>query len=301
MTTATTGHERSPVTASAPRTVWIDCEVHVFPPQWCGRGFAPPPDEPVLRRVVYDHPERDAALSRATVEDLLEEMDRAGVDRALIMGLPWRSAERCRAHDDYVARCVREHPGRLSGLGLLPRPGTADPRDVVRRCADLGLRGVKAIPSWQGWRLDDPALAPACEELAARGMILMTHVDHAFVAPERADLPYHVLEVARRHPDLRILAAHLGGLLCLYELHEPVRRIMRNVRFITSVPLTVPMVRFAVEAVGARRLAFGTDFPFNPSHDQASVRRAVEALRLAPDDQRLVAGAAIAPWLEAAQ
>jgi predicted TIM-barrel fold metal-dependent hydrolase len=272
-------------------TVWVDSEVHLLPPEWCRPDHQPRGGEDVLQRVVYDHPEREAALSQATAEGLMAEMERAGIDRAVIMGLPWRDPGLCWQNNAYIAQVVREHPGRFTGLGVLPPPGSTDLRDAVRRVAEeYGLEGVKVIPSWQGYRLDDGAFAPALGELVVREMVLVPHTDHLFVPPGEADTAYALYAVGRRYPELKVMAPHLGGLLCLYALHPPVKPALGNMLFVTSVPTTMQMVTFAVKAVGARRVAFGTDFPFNPSHDQRSLRRALEALPLDEDDRRLVAG-----------
>jgi len=272
-------------------TVWVDSEVHLFPPEWCEPRYQPPATEHVMRRMIFEHPEREQALSRATAEGLLNEMGRTGIDRAVVMGLPWQEPELCWRNNAYIAQAMRRSPDQLIGVGVLPPPSRGSVRDGVRRVADEGLRGVKVIPSWQGYRLHDPVFAPALEEMQARGLVLVPHTDHAYLAPDTSDTPHGLFEVARRYPGLRILAPHLGGMLCLYALHPPVRSVLANILFITTVPSTMIMVRFAVEAVGADRVAFGTDFPFNPSHDQATLRQAFAQLALAPESARRIAGA----------
>ena len=273
------------------KVVWVDSEVHLLPPEWCPPHYQPPTQEAVMRHMVYDHPEREMALSRASVEGLLAEMEAARIDRAVIMGLPWQDPEMCWRNNVYIAEVVQRYPGRFIGLGVLLPPDSGNLRGAVRRVAlEYGLKGVKVIPSWQGYRLNDRVFEPALEELIAHDLVLVPHTDHLFVPPDQADTAYGLYEVGRRYPELRILAPHLGGLLCLYALHAPVKPALENMLFVTTVPTTMQMVMFAVEAVGAERLAFGTDFPFNPSHDQRTVRQAFEALPLTDDDKRLIAG-----------
>ena len=278
---------------------WVDGEVHLFPPEWCRAGYRPPAAETAIRRLIYEHPEGGTALSRASVEGLLAEMDAAGVDRAVIMGLPWQDPEMCWRNNAYIAQAVRRYPDRFVGLGVLPSPDLEDPRDGVSRIAEqYGLRGVKVVPSWHGYRLNDPAFEPAIEQVIDYDMVLMPHTDHLFVSPADGDAAYGLYAVARRFPDLRILAPHLGGLLCLYNLFPRVAGDIRNVLFITSVPATMPMVEFAAAAVGVERLAFGTDFPFNPSHDQRTVMEEFEALRLDDSGKALIRGENLLRFLE---
>jgi hypothetical protein len=269
----------------------MDSEVHLFPPEWCDARFTPPPAERAIRTGIYEHTEGRLALSMATADGLLTEMAVSGIHKAAIMGLPWNEPEMCWRNNQYIAETVREHAGTFIGFGVLPPPAKLNLRDGVRRMADeFGLRGLKVIPSWQGFRLNDPLFAPALEELIRQNMVLVPHTDHMFKAPEQSDTAYSLYEVARRYPELGILAPHLGGLLCLYNLHEPLRPALNNIMFITSVPATMKMVSLAVEAVGAERVAFGTDFPFNSPHDQHTVRASLEALGLNQETVRLIAG-----------
>ncbi len=204
-------------------TVWLDAEIHLLPPEWCAGGFVPDASETVLRRVLYDHPDRDVALAQASETGLLREMARSGVQGGVIMGLPWLDPALCRRNNEYIAQVVRGHPACFVGLGVLPPPHACDLREEIARVQDLGLRGVKAIPAWQGYRLNDAAFTHALEELASRGMVLMPHTDHLFLDPDQADTAFSLYEVGQRYPELKILCPHLGGLLCLYHLHPPVR------------------------------------------------------------------------------
>ena len=58
------------------------------------------------------------------------------------------------------------------------------------------------------------------------------------------------------------------------------------------------MVKFAITTVGAERLVFGTDYPFNPSHDQRTVRALFEALDLEDAQKTLICGHNISKFLK---
>ncbi|MFC1673132.1 amidohydrolase family protein [Pseudomonadota bacterium] len=272
------------------KRVWTDAEVHLLPPQWCRADYTPPAGEDVLMRVVYNHPERENALSRATAEAALEEMNRAGIECSVIMGLPWRAPEMNWLNNDYIREVVEMYPGRFIGMGMTPPPDLEDPRDAVRKISDeYGFPGVKVIPSWQGFSLDDPIFAPALEEMVDRNLVLEPHTDHGFMSPTKYDSVHSLFEVAKRYPELRILAPHLGGLLCLYSLHAPMKDVLKNITFVGSVPTSLKMIEFAVAAVGADRVTFGSDFPFNPSHDQCSLIDTVEGLNLMEEEKDMLA------------
>jgi hypothetical protein len=279
--------------------MWVDAEVHLFPPEWCRPGYFPEGDETVMRAKIYDHPERAAALSQAHEEGLLAEMERAGIDRAVIMGLPWKSAARCWENNAYIADVVQRHPGKFAGMAVIPSPRSSNAEESVKRAlGDYGLSGVKVVPSWQRYRLDDADFEPALQRLLDADAILMPHTDHGIVDPAQGDPVYGLYAVASRHPDLRILAPHLGGMLCLYELYGPAAPALQRVMYITTVPLSMPMVELACRVVGPQRLAFGTDFPFNPAHDQCSLKNAFADLALSEDAQASIAGRNVWRFLE---
>lgn len=271
---------------------WIDAEVHLFPREWCVDGWRPPATESVLLKTVFDHPDRDLALAGAHLEGLLAELDRSGVHGAVIMGLPWLDPELCDRNNAAVAEAANAHPDRFIGLGLLPPPDRGDPVEAVARIREVhGLKGVKVIPAWQGWRLDDAAMDPVYREVAARGLVLFPHTDHPYLPDDGFDPPHRLFRVIQRHPDLKVAAPHLGGLLAAYGLYGPVREALKNVLFVGSVPKTMPMIRWAVEAVGIDRVAFGTDFPFNPSHDQRTMKQELLAMGFSAEELDRLAGA----------
>jgi predicted TIM-barrel fold metal-dependent hydrolase len=83
--------------------------------------------------------------------------------------------------------------------------------------------------------------------------------------PGRADTPLRdYVWLAGQYPDLKLILAHLGGLLPFYELNQAIKKIMQNVYFDTAaVPLLYqPQVyKLVTEVVGADRILFGSDYP----------------------------------------
>jgi predicted TIM-barrel fold metal-dependent hydrolase len=286
-----------PLTLST-NPLWIDAEVHVLPPEWCNRDYYPAMSENVMRRVVYDHPERAEALRGATYEALRESLAACGLDGAVLLGMPWKDDDMNWRNNAYIADVLKKGDPHIYAMGLLPAPG-ADLRDAVKRIGDMGFRGVKVIPSWQDYVLDDAVLEPALDEMEKGGLILYPHTDQAYLPPAGRDPPHALLAVARRHPNLKILAPHLGGLLALYALHAPVSAALKNILFIASLPTTMRMTLYAVDAIGADRIAFGTDFPFNPAHDQAAICRAFEALPLENAARDAIKGQNLVDFLNA--
>jgi aminocarboxymuconate-semialdehyde decarboxylase len=72
--------------------------------------------------------------------------------------------------NDHMARCVNENPKRFVGLGTLPMQSPELAVAELKRCMELGLKGVQIGRHINKWMLGDPALLPvfkAAEELDA--------------------------------------------------------------------------------------------------------------------------------------
>jgi predicted TIM-barrel fold metal-dependent hydrolase len=242
----------------------IDFHAHVFPDvvraerdrftardAWCG--------------TLYGDPTRKLA----TAEDVLGAMDRAGVDRTVLLGFPWHDPAICALHNDYLIESVRRYPDRLLGFGIVqPGAGAAAAQELAR-CLDHGLLGCGEIgPDGQGFRLDDTALlAPVAEVLTAYDRPLLTHssepLGHAYDGKGTV-WPGQILALATAFPALRIVAAHWGGGLPFYELMPEVAAALTNVYYDSAASpylYRFDIFRQAVALVGAERILWGTDYP----------------------------------------
>ncbi len=201
-----------------------------------------------------------------SADELLQRMDRAGVDMALAWLQPPYMREVGPANA-YVARAMRDHPDRILGFGWAdPHLGIEKSRDEVRRCIeDHGLYGVKLNGAQNSFYVDDPALSlPLVEEVAARGSILAFHVGaDAFEQTH----PFRVAKVARLFPELPILMVHMGGVghADLTDAAIEFAAECPNLTLIGSAARTGSILK-AVRTLGAGRLCFGSDTPFELMH-----------------------------------
>ena len=79
-----------------------------------------------------------------TADELLREMDRAAVDKALIWPKPPYNKD-IAPENRVVSEAIRAHPDRLLGFGWInPRLGAAATTDTIRRCfEEYDFYGVK--------------------------------------------------------------------------------------------------------------------------------------------------------------
>lgn len=250
----------------------IDCHVHLYPedaiaaPQtWAAaRGEA--------RWAAMVGPRSDGGPGLqgwANLARLLRDMDAAGVDRAVLLGWYWEHAATCAEQNRFYAECVRRHPDRLEAFATLHAgAGTAAVTAELARCREEGLTGIGELcPPAQGFGYDDPVLAAALERAGDWRWPVNLHVTEPAgrAYPGRVETPFlELLALAARHPAVRFVLAHWGGLLPFFELNRAVAKPLANVFYDTAAsPLLYRPEVFSLvaKAVGAERIVYGSDYP----------------------------------------
>ncbi|MDQ4058763.1 MAG: amidohydrolase [Actinomycetota bacterium] len=99
----------------------VDAHVHVF--KAVGERYP---------RTV--HPMFPADME-SRVEDLLHTMEKSGIEHAVLVPVS--------EHDDYLADCLREYPGRFAGIGVLAADLSNDAGDAKRRFSEVGIKGLR--------------------------------------------------------------------------------------------------------------------------------------------------------------
>ncbi len=241
----------------------IDGHTHAFPPEiiqnrtdYCVRDgwFS----------LLYENPK--AKLTSET--ELLASMDRSGIERAVIAGFPWADAGLCREHNAWMAEVCRDHPERLSFLGIVV-PGDRDDGKDAARAFDAGAVGIGELNAdAQAFSIDDPRDTAAIVEVCATlGKAIMFHgsepVGHAY--PGKGDAtPGKLVKWLAAFPAQPVVFAHWGGGLPFYELMPEVRRLAANAVYdcaATTYLYDFSIFRTVIDIVGKDRVIFGSDFP----------------------------------------
>jgi L-fuconolactonase len=240
----------------------------------------------------YEPPVPDPA-SRGTVEQLLFEMDRYGVDQAVLV---CARIEHNADNNDYGAECVRRFPDRLhqfadvdcSWTDTYHTPGAAERlEETVRRHRPKGFTHYFRSDDDGSWLLSDEGLrfiAKAAEH----------HQIASFAIPPR--LQAILRQVAERHPTVPFLCHHLGGARAAEPPPYPLfKEILASARlpnihvkvsgfgYASTVGYEYPysdcawIVRGLYEHFGPDRLCWGSDYP--PVRWYMTYQQALEAFR----------------------
>lgn len=225
--------------------------------------------------------------------DLIETMDRAGVDRALI----WLKPPYDRNIDpenQTVYAAAKAYPGRFLPFGWTnPRLGHPRAADAIRQCFEgYGFLGIKFNGAQDEYLIDDDHLAmPLIEMAAGYGKPIAFHIGAD--SPENTH-PYRLRRIAQAFPETTFLMVHMGGASSPALAHSAIEVALAcpNVVLIGSA-IDEGYILLALKTLGAGRVCFGSDTPFGLMHVRLAMYRAL--LRdFSLDDQEMVLGKNIA-------
>ena len=154
-------------------------------------------------------------------------------------------------------RLQQQYPELLIAFGTL-HPDFPDCAGEIRRIRELGLHGLKFHPDFQQFHIDDPCMDKIYEAVGGTLPLLFHTGDSRtqFSKPER------LLNVHKKYPDLKLIAAHLGG---YSEWDRAMRYLVGQDIWLdtsSSIRFIGPQeARKLVEAHGTDRVLFASDYP----------------------------------------
>jgi L-fuconolactonase len=269
----------------------VDTQVHIW-----GEDT---PERPWPKRHA---PHRPRPLGR---DELLVEMETAGVDRVVIVPPSWEGDR-----NDLALEAAAAHPQRFAVMGRLDPLDAASRGKIATWRRQPGMLGLR-------FTFHTPALMPLLTE---------GHMDWVWAEAEKAGVPIYVLvphrlvslmdRVAERHPGLRLVMDHLSmatdrkGPEAFAEFGEVLKIARRpNVAAKASgmpryaddgypFPSLLPYLRQAYDAFGPRRLFWGTDFTRSPISYRQHVTLFMDEIPwLTREDKAWVMGRAACEWL----
>jgi len=266
----------------------IDFHTHVFSPQIKKNRNRYIDNDPCFA-VLYS--KKEAKL--ATTEELIDSMDKAGIDISVIVNIGWMTHELCIETNDYILESIARYPQRLIGFGTVqpqsPRAAIAE----IERCVQGGAKGIGEMrPDMQLFDLgDEEIVLPFVEALRKHKLILLTHasepVGHEY--PGKGIItPDTLYPFITRYPDLTIVCSHWGGGLPFYALMPEVKQAMKNVLFDTAASpflYSSQIYHQVSQLVGADKILFGSDYPLLT---QTRLLQEINAADLPEEAKRLI-------------
>ncbi|MCL2433005.1 MAG: amidohydrolase family protein [Clostridia bacterium] len=157
----------------------------------------------------------------------------------------------------FIASCVRQHPDKLIGFSTL-HPDSHDLGEQINNMLANNIKGVKMHPDFQRFHLDGKRAMAIWEALEGRLPVLLHVGDYR----TEYSKPARLLNVIKRFPKLKIIAAHFGG----WSEWENAVKILAGQDIYVDTSSTQFMcgpekVRRFIDDYGPERVLFGSDWP----------------------------------------
>lgn len=234
----------------------IDFHTHIFPDKIAQRTIA-----------LLSEKGDMTAFSDGTVNGLLSEMEKAGVDISVTLPVMTNPAQfdSINRYAAEINELFRDKERRLiSFAGIHPMCENID--EKMSFIKKSGFLGVKIHPDYQGTYIDDEGYVKILECAKEHDLIVITHagVDVAYKGEPVKCTPERALKLIRRVPYSKFVLAHLGA----NEMSDEVLDLLcgEDVYFDTAVVLkntSAETFKKIAEKHGEDRILFASDSPWS--------------------------------------
>jgi uncharacterized protein len=243
----------------------VDVHTHIFPPEVIRERelyFAREPEFQLL----YGSPR----AKLASAEDIIESMDRNGIDYSVVFGFPWKTREFMVRHNDYVIESAAKNPGRLIPLACLDLFSGSCIQSAEQYLHD-GVAGFGELAIYGA--TGDLALATAnfsrvADMCRKSGSVLLVHanepVGHVYPGKSPFGIEFYY-SLAKAAAGAHLIFAHWGGGLLFYELlKKEAPGVLTDVHYDTAASpflYRAEIYKAATDIVGSAKILFGSDYP----------------------------------------
>ena len=154
---------------------------------------------------------RSMAFTDATNDGLRRSMDNAGIDLSILLPVMTNTHQVPKLNE--IAARTNEHweeTGLLSFGGM--HPEYTNYKEELRHIADMGIKGIKLHPAYQGYDFDDIRYMRIIDKAAELGLIVLTHAGMDIGIPEHNYCSTaHIRHVMQEVGPDKLVLAHMGG------------------------------------------------------------------------------------------
>ena len=270
----------------------IDSHIHLYPPEATADPvrWAKKNKEIYWPSLVLPHAGRRSSQGWVDLDQLLLDMDAAGVEKAVLLGWYWENHETCCCQNRFYEECVRAHPDRLLAFaGVCPASGFKLSLTELEWARDHGFIGIgEMCPYVQGGAFEDENWQAVFRWAEENRFVVNLHVSEPVGRnyPAKVQTPLIDFQnLIEGFPHLKIILAHWGGGLAFYETNWAIRKIFKNVFYDTAAsPLIYRrnVFKSGPSASGIEKILYGSDYPlalYPKTETKPGLSRFVEDIR----------------------
>lgn len=178
----------------------IDVHTHIFPERIAASTVEK------LKYLSHTQPFSDGSAS-----GLRTSMEKAGVDRSLVLPVATNPHQVCHVNDSSAQINDRGPETGIYSLGCI-HPDFDGWKEELSRIASLGLKGIKLHPEYQGTDFDDIRYLRILDRCGELGLIVLSHagLDIGFPGKDNCS-PKMVRHALEQVGPVKLILAHMGG------------------------------------------------------------------------------------------
>lgn len=205
------------------------------------------------------------------MEEYISMLDGNNVDYAVVLGIDFELVNEKRMTNmeymDWMFQMCGMDRRFIPFISVDPNKGKQALEDIEKLVKKYDPKGIKVYPA-TGWYPNDPKYDDYWKLIDDLGLVVTTHAGMALPPlDEKYCHPKDFVRTAEKHPDMKIIIAHLGGkfhdeLFPLMDEHENVYTDCSALQ--GWVGDDESMICKRLDSVTSRypdRVVFGTDFP----------------------------------------
>lgn len=207
-----------------------------------------------------------------TFGGLCDFMDKEGVCGFAVQNIATNPSQMKKVND-FAVQCKRENVFPFGSV----HPDAPDALSELERIKEMGLKGIKLHPDYQGFFVDSEKMIPIYKKASQLGLIILFHAGYDFGFPA----PYHCmpdnLSRALKYIDTPVIAAHWGGLSVGDEVIK--KLCSMPLYFDTSFGYGTKPRDEALEIIekhGTDRILFGSDSPWHTPSMEMKLLKTLE-------------------------
>jgi predicted TIM-barrel fold metal-dependent hydrolase len=229
----------------------VDIHTHTFPPSVAAKAISK-----------LEGTSSTKAIGSGLEDDLLVSMQESGVDISVVA--PVATSPNCHSINLKSIASREKNGESLCFLGAL-HPNTPNIREEIAFLKENGFNGVKLHPDYQDFFVDEQRMFPIYEELEKQEMFLLLHCgeDVSFVNSGKGN-PSRTAKILKQFPELKIIAAHLGGYLRWDETLEHLggyENVWLDTAYCAFKPEPQTMQKI-INTFTSKKILLGSDWPW---------------------------------------